>query len=187
MWLVALGFVLVTLSARQLRADAPPADALPNTRAEWEARVRADAERIGVPPRLALAIVDTENPDWNTAAVNQGPGDRERGGAWGLFQLTARTARDTDDAHGGAWKAASPERPAADLADPRLALRLSLRHMRDLVDVAARLFPVGTFEHAREVASRWNSGRASALAPERTRTEYLPRFERRYRAREGVA
>lgn len=49
-----------------------------------------------VPPRLLLAVWRIES-NFNPFAVNMTGGDARRGGAWGLGQMTLRTARDLDD------------------------------------------------------------------------------------------
>jgi hypothetical protein len=147
-----------------------------------ELAARIAVER-GAAPRLMLATIDTESA-WNVQATNLGPGDAERGGAWGLTQLTYRTAVDVDDKNGGEWSRAYPGRPAATLLDPQLNLELAAALMRECANRSrAAGAAVGSLEEARNVAALWNSGRLYDDAPTVTRDVHVPRFVRHWTRR----
>lgn len=150
------------------------------------------AIRRGCSPAILLAICDTEHGStaWNPTAVNQGPGDAARGGAFGCAQMTLQTALGIAVPELQArWREitiakrlAPPERSPAALLDPWLNLNLaaalcSTLQGRAITDGAS---PATLPD---EVASRYNSGDPVSGAPQSTRTVYLPRFRKMYAAR----
>lgn len=141
----------------------------------------------GCDPRLLLATIDTES-NWVASAVNDGPGDAARGGAWGLTQITLKTAIDVDDQNGGEWGRVCPGRDPRTLLDPWWCLTLSSHLLREnAAHAAAAGFEVGTELHAANVASLYNSGRLLASAPASTRDVHVPRFLRNWRKRGSLS
>lgn len=155
-------------------------------------RPRTDLELAGAAAveraadvRLLLATVDTES-GWNTAAVNDGPGDAARGGAWGLCQLTYRTACEVDDQNGRWWATNYPGRPANSLLIPWPNLRLAADLVRELQQrVEAAGFVPQSEQWAANVASLYNSGKLLDQAPASTRDAHVPRFLRNWRKYAG--
>lgn len=101
---------------------------------------------------LALARQESGIRPW---ARNNIGGDRRRGGAWGLFQMTLETAQGLGyrgDGYG--------------LLDPVLN-----------ADYAARLVAQlrNRWQSLQDVAAAYNSGKPYALAPATTRLTYCPR------------
>lgn len=105
---------------------------------------------------LAFAYVESRFRPW---VVNMDGGDGRRGGAWGLFQMTLRTA------HGlGFPNNAEPSQ----LLDPSLNTYYAVELLRDLNR---------QYHNLRDVAAAYNSGKPFALAPESTRSTYVPNVE----------
>lgn len=160
---------------------------VPTTREELEELTRRIAAEHGAAELLLLATIDTES-DWNPDAVNLGPGDIDRGGAWGLVQLTAKTARDLDDITGRTWAQEVPGRAPASLLLPSLNLRLGSFLMLECQRRARALGSrIGSLQEAQNVASMWNSGDPFSLAPESTRDVHVPRFLEHWRRRRRAA
>lgn len=142
----------------------------------------------GCDPRLMLATIDTENGNWDVQAVNNGPGDAGRGGAWGLCQLTLQTARDVDDQNGREWAGVDGARPGESLLNAPLNVTLAAHLLRELsARAVAAGFVVNTEPHAANVASLYNSGKLLRNAPASTRDVHVPRFLRNWTRRGGVA
>jgi soluble lytic murein transglycosylase-like protein len=151
-----------------------------------EGMLRRVSVAHGADPRLVAATAATES-NWSTKAVNlTDPGDVRRGGAWGLCQLTAQTAREVDARNGGEWRARGGE--LEQLLDPELNVALASHLIREeSARAAAAGFPYGSETHAANVASAYNSGRLLKDAPASTRDTHVPRFLRNWRALGGVA
>lgn len=107
----------------------------------------------GVPPEWGLAIARVESV-FEPGARNGEGGDGRRGGAWGIFQMTLKTARD--EGYQGTGEGLLDATVCADVAG-RLLSRLQTAH-RVLEDVA----------------SCYNSGKPVMRAPKSTRTKYVP-------------
>lgn len=127
----------------------------PMSRAQLEQLVKDAAARAGVPAGVMEAIVDIES-SWNPSASNRTGGDEARGGAFGLTQLTLKTAQAFDGR-------VTP----ADLLDPEKHLVIAAKLM---ADNARRS------RDPKDLASMWNSGKVFDKAPEVTREKYVPRF-----------
>jgi soluble lytic murein transglycosylase-like protein len=125
------------------------------SRAELEQLVKDAAARAGVPAGVLEAIVDIES-SWDPSASNRTGGDEARGGAFGLTQLTLKTARSFD-----------PRVTPEDLLDPVKHLIIASKLM---ADNARRS------RDPKDLASMWNSGKVFDKAPEVTRESYVPRF-----------
>jgi soluble lytic murein transglycosylase-like protein len=120
---------------------------------------RRQAPRFGVNPEILEALGYVESR-WRTGATNLSGTDGARGGAWGPFQLTEKTAR----AYGFT-------RPMVDLTtDADLAAEWASRIL------AAR--PGGAPRTVEDAAAWWNAGKtsAAALGPTHvTRRDYFPK------------
>ena len=149
--LVALGVGAFML----LSGKKKPSGAGKRSKAELEPLVIEAAARAGVPAGVLEAIVDIES-NWNPSASNRTGGDEARGGAFGLTQLTLKTARAFD-----------PRVTPDDLLDPEKHLAIASKLM---ADNARRS------RDPKDLAAMWNSGKVFDKAPEVTREKYVPRF-----------
>ena len=113
------------------------------------------AQSAGVDPAVFLGIIQTESR-WNPAATNLVGPDAARGGAYGLTQLTLKTAQ-----------ALEPGITPEQLLDPVTNLRVAGLLLADNRRRGGSLWP--------DVAAMWNSGSKFDSAPESTRYEYVPR------------
>ena len=116
----------------------------------------ADAMReLGVPAVWGLAIARHES-SFRPEACNLTNGDGARGGAWGLFQMTFKTAQGLGY-----------------LGEPSGLLVPPVN-----IDLAAMLLARLTipYKTLRDVAAAYNSGKPFASAPESTRLKYVPRI-----------
>lgn len=108
----------------------------------------------GLPPELGAAIVRQES-NWDPDATVLTGGDGRRGGAYGLCQMTLKTA-------GGLDRGATPAR----LMSPEYNCKLAAKLCRENWDRAkGRLV---------DVLSRYNSGKDFFHAPETTKLVYVP-------------
>lgn len=146
---LAVGAFVVLSSKKKTSASSK------RSRAELEELVRDAASRAGVPFPVLAAIVDIES-SWNADAKNLTGGDAARGGAYGLSQLTLRTARAFD-----------PNVTPEQLLEPGKHLELAAKLM---ADNARRS------RDPKDLAAMWNSGKVFDKAPEVTRERYVPRF-----------
>lgn len=140
---VAVGVVALTLSEqnRKVRTAA-----------------RREALRVGMRPELLDAVAYVESR-WRPGLVNKSGPDGARGGSWGPFQLSEKTAR--------AYGYTGP-----------------MESIRDDVDLAARWAafimskrPGGPPATPDDVAAWWNAGHvtmAQVSAGSSARTTYLP-------------
>jgi soluble lytic murein transglycosylase-like protein len=113
------------------------------------------AQDAGIDPAILLGIIKVESA-WNPNATNLVGSDAARGGAFGLVQMTLRTARGFD-----------PDVTGEQLLDPVTNLRfagLLLAEIRQRFGADWR-----------DVAAAWNSGKAFDYAPEVTRYKYVPK------------
>lgn len=145
--------VAVVVVASRRSSGAGSSSASPDVRE----LARNVAIRAGVDPNVWLAMITVES-NWNPDAVNQGPGDAARGGAWGLSQITVKTAQ-----------AVEPGITGPELLDVDTHLRVAEAL---LTDIAARALV------AEDVPSLWNSGRRLDSAPDSTRYIYVPKVMR---------
>lgn len=113
------------------------------------------AQRAGVDPAVFLGIIEVESA-WDPRATNLVGADAARGGAFGLTQLTLKTAR-----------AFVPTITGDELLDP--ATNLQIAGML-LEENRRRSSPMWE-----DVAAMWNSGRPNDAAPEKTRYGYVPK------------
>lgn len=113
------------------------------------------AKAAGVDPAVFLGIIEVES-GWNPAATNLVGSDASRGGAFGLTQMTLRTAR-----------ALRPGITGNELLDPKTNLDVAGEL---LAENARRISPLWP-----DVAAAWNSGRSFDTAPEVTRYNYVPK------------
>lgn len=126
----------------------------PKGPAYWTPLLSLWAREENLDPAWILATVKVES-NFNPDAVNKGPGDGERGGAWGLGQMTLKTAR-------GLGYSGSAE----GLLDPRTNIRLvAALHKQNGAPGA----------NPQDVFSRYNSGKDFYHAPTVTRQTYVPR------------
>ncbi len=109
----------------------------------------------GVDPAILLGIIKVES-NWNPGATNLVGPDGARGGAYGLTQMTLRTARAFD-----------PDVTGEQLLDPVTNLRFAGLLLADNRSRAGADW--------RDVAAMWNSGRPFDQAPEVTRYRYVPK------------
>ena len=155
--LIAAAAVVLVL---MMRRSSPPPDLQ---------QLAADAaDRAGVDRALFFAIIEVES-NWNPDAKNLGPADAARGGAWGLTQLTLRTAR-----------AYAPGIEGEQLLDPARNLDIASQLMRDNARRSKRWD---------DLAAMWNSGKVADRAPDSTRYKYIPAVlaaAQRYRA-QGIS
>lgn len=114
---------------------------------------KAQAAAAGVDPAVFLGIIYVES-GWRPDAQVTTGADGARGGAYGLTQLTLRTAQ-----------AFEPDVTPAQLLDPRVNLRIA----GQLLAENAR-----TSTDPRDVAAMWNSGRTFDRAPDSTKNRYVP-------------
>ena len=136
------------------RGDGEGGDVTPATdKAGLESIARGAASDAGIEPALLLAIVDTES-GWRQSATNLTGGDLARGGAYGLAQMTLRTAQGIDSG-------ATPER----LLEPAYNLSLAAQLLGKLW---------GQYGNDADTVSAYNSGKPVATAPISTRTVYVP-------------
>lgn len=83
------------LSARQKAQQVPPRPDIVGVEETARRLANLYGRIFGVPPRLLLSVWRIESA-FDPYAVNMTAGDARRGGAWGLGQMTLRTARDLD-------------------------------------------------------------------------------------------
>lgn len=122
---------------------------------------RRQAARFGVKPELLEAIGYVETR-WRLGLVNRSGADGERGGSYGPFQLSEKTAR----AYGytGSMDAIKSD---ADLAAEWAARILAKR-------------PGGPPATIEDAAAWWNGGKTSAAAlgaKHMTRVDYIPKAQ----------
>jgi len=107
----------------------------------------------------AIAMHESEFKPW---ALNPDGADGRRGGAWGLFQVTVLTACG----HGFTGDAKA-------LLDPEICSDYAAR----IVEEARKKYG----DSFKDIASYYNSGKPYALAPERTKTKYIPSVMAHYK------
>ncbi len=112
------------------------------------------ASQEGVDAALVCAIVMTES-SWRQSVVNLGPGDADRGGAYGLGQLTLKTA-----------KALGFTGTPHELEDPAVNLEYVCKLIKDNTKPG---------ETVLDVVCRYNSGKPFSRAPSFTKRIYLTR------------
>lgn len=115
----------------------------------------------GLPAALGLAIARIES-NFNPVAVNLAAGDKKRGGAYGLCQITYKTAQLLG--FNG-----QPE----NLYEPKLNISLAAK----LCDSnASRVkHPFDSLEWRQDVLSSYNCGKPYLRAPHITRDLYVPK------------
>lgn len=113
-------------------------------------RLRQAAERLGIPAEWLFGMARIES-NWNPDAVNNAGPDGARGGAWGLLQITLKTARS----YGFAGE---PE----GLLDPATHI--------ELAEVYISSRPGGVPRSLADLAAWWNAGRTSFNALPATST-----------------
>lgn len=118
------------------------------------------AER-GLPGNLGLALARQES-NFKTTAVATHPADIARGGAYGLLQMTYKTAV-------GLGYEGPPEGLLNTATNIFWASKLCAQNAKRTKAV------VGSREWVYDVAAMYNSGRLYAAAPDVTRNEYAPR------------
>lgn len=130
---------------------------------------RAFAE-AGLPPELGCAIARQES-NWNPEARNLTGGDLERGGAFGLGQMTYKTGIALD-------KFCTPMK----LMNPVYNAKLSAQLCRDNAKRCNN--------RMEDIISRYNSGKDFWKAPNVTKVHYVPRvqqFMKEYKERAEAA
>jgi soluble lytic murein transglycosylase-like protein len=113
------------------------------------------AAQAGIDPAMLKAVVRLESA-WKTGAENNTGGDALRGGAWGLGQVTLRTAQ-----------AYFPSITTAQLLQPDLNLQIAAKVLREGLDKSPNADPADAFAY-------YNSGKLLDRAPEVTRYKYVP-------------
>lgn len=117
------------------------------------------AQEVGVSAALLAATIAKES-NWNPSAINDTGGDAKRGGAYGLSQMTLRTAQ------GLGYKG-----DGQGLLDPETNVRLAARlHKANARLLSAR----GDLSQLEDVIARYNSGKPFANAPTFTKDVYVP-------------
>jgi soluble lytic murein transglycosylase-like protein len=114
---------------------------------------KAVATAAGIDPAVFLGIIYVES-GWRADAKVTSGSDGERGGAYGLTQMTLRTAQALD-----------PSINADALLDPFVNIRVAGQLLAENARVST---------DPKDVAAMWNSGRVFDRAPESTRTRYVP-------------
>jgi soluble lytic murein transglycosylase-like protein len=148
-WLVVAAVVAVVLWSRRGAAVNPRrGDSI------FDYAVQT-AQAAGVDPAVFLGIIEVESA-WKPNATNLIGPDGARGGAFGLTQMTLRTAQGL-----------RPGITGEELLDPRTNLDVAGQL---LAENARRISPLWP-----DVAAAWNSGRSFDTAPERTRYDYVPK------------
>ncbi len=117
------------------------------------------AAENGVEPALLKAVVKLESA-WKVSAENQTGGDLARGGAYGLGQVTLKTAQ-----------AFEPSITPSQLLQPDTNLRLASKVLAEGMQ---------KFGNADDAFAYYNSGKPFALAPESTQTRYVPLAKKYY-------
>lgn len=154
-------------------------DGVPS-RADLEQLVVFCCSNVGATPAVLAAHCDIETDGWDAGAANLAGGDDARGGAYGIPQITLRTARAIDDQVRTNWAEIDPGRTGKSLlANPALAILLAANLV---AENEARVRRAGG--RIQDVASLYNSGRFYAEAPSSTRA-YVEKFMRAYEARVG--
>lgn len=128
--------------------------------------VQDTANRYGIPGAMLAAIVWQESR-WNHNAKNLTGGDGERGGSYGLAQMSLLTAR-------GLGYTGTP----AGLLDPRTNLDLAAKHLRGLLRAAA-LNGYG-FDSVVSAYNAGNSGHRPGDGKRETINRGTPAEARRY-------
>lgn len=146
-WVLGAAVVAFILWSRR-GAAAKPGEPL------FDAAVRT-ARNAGVDPAIFLGIIEVES-GWNPRATNLSGPDAARGGAFGLTQMTLRTAR-----------AFEPSITGDELLDPNTNLRIAGLLLAENARRGSPMWP--------DVAAMWNSGRRFDEAPEVTRYKYVPK------------
>lgn len=146
-WLLGAAVVAFLFWSRR-KAVASSSDPL------FELAVRT-AQGAGVDPAVFLGIIEVES-NWNAKATNLVGADAGRGGAFGLTQMTLKTARAFD-----------PSITGDDLLDPVTNLRIAGLLLAENAMRGSPEWP--------DVAAMWNSGRRFDEAPEVTRYKYVPK------------
>lgn len=126
-----------------------------------EAIVATAARYPTVPLALLLALAEHES-NFDRCATNQTGGDAARGGAWGLFQVTLKTA----------------EAYVGPLEKPELLLDVIVN-----TDVACRIIEADLVRftgHLDDVICAYNSGKPKRKAPDVTVFKYLPSVKAKY-------
>lgn len=117
----------------------------------------------GFDPEFGVALGRQESA-LNPEAKNLGPGDRERGGAWGLCQMTVKTAEMLG------YKLTSVE-----LTDPAINASIAA----ELCKVNAERLIGCTYSNVNgyyeDLAAMYNSGKRYNKAPWVTQNNYVPR------------
>jgi hypothetical protein len=150
------------------------------SRDELEQLVVTCCAAVGASASVLAAHCDIETAGWDASAANLVGGDGARGGAYGIPQITLRTARAVDDRVGTNWQELDPGRTGDSLlAHPELAILLAA-HL--VAENEARVRRAGGT--VQDVASLYNSGRFLREAPSSTRA-YVEKFMRAYEARVG--
>lgn len=112
----------------------------------------------GLPPELGCALARQES-NWNPDARNMTGGDLERGGAFGLCQMTLKTGLALD-------KHCTPAR----LLIPKYNVELAAKLCKDNAGRCA-----GRME---DIISRYNSGKDFWKAPTVTKVHYVPNVQK---------
>lgn len=131
----------------------PPLSAVPE---EIEQALVAAFRLYNLPPALGLAIAWVES-SFNPHAVKLTAGDGKRGGAFGMCQMTLKTAKSID-----------PEATASELIDTaynaKLAADLISRNARAYARIPGASEPMSDM-WVKDMASMYNSGRILKKAP----------------------
>lgn len=151
---VALYFLTSDPMPRALDLDELEIPEGPDAPPDLQAMARTIASDAGVNPAVFLGIIEVES-GWNEAATNLSGPDAARGGAWGLTQLTLRTAHALD-----------PDVTGQELLDGVTNLRIAGLLLRDNARRSV---------DDRDVAALWNSGKLYNRAPPSTRNIYVPK------------
>lgn len=129
----------------------------------------------GLPPELGCALARQESA-WNPTATASHPGDLARGGAFGLCQMTLKTAREVLG-----HRDITPEQIFDPAVNAALAAELCVHNLESLAGVTYS----DTKAPLMDLAAMYNSGRRYDKAPYITKTNYVPRvlkFMDEYRA-----
>lgn len=127
---------------------------------QYHTLIETTFQELSLPAALGLAIARIES-NFNPIAINLGPGDKQRGGAYGLCQMTFRTA-----------KALGFKGKPENLYEPKLNVSLAAK----LCDAnASRIkYKFDSLEWRQDILAMYNSGKSFKTAPAMTRLGYVP-------------
>lgn len=123
-------------------------------------------KNAGLDPAFGCAIARQES-NWNPNATASNPKDIARGGAYGLCQMTLKTAQGLGHAN------ITPEQLLDPAINASVAAELCAENVRRLTVAPGQTYSLAALYA--DLAAMYNSGRPLARAPYVTATNYVPR------------